>query len=107
MVIEPELGYAYIWKYKARSDSLGEFERVYGPEGPWGELFRRHPGYIRTELHRDLEKLDWYLTVDHWLSKDAYDSFRREFKSEFEDLDRQCEKLTEEEIYLGELSRIR
>jgi heme-degrading monooxygenase HmoA len=63
--------YACIWQYRVGGNSVHEFERAYGPEGPWVKLFRRHSGYVRTELHRDLQKPSWYITVDYWQSKEA------------------------------------
>ena len=93
--------YAYIWEYRVRLDSLSEFEKAYGPEGSWVGLFRQHPGYVRTELHRDVQSLGRYMTIDYWESKDACDAFRQRFAAEFEALDEQCERLTDDEIYLG------
>ena len=100
-------GYAYIWRYRVPEDSAGDFERAYGSEGPWVELFRQHPGYVRTELHKDLQQPGCYTSIDYWQSKEACDAFRQESRAEFEALDTQCEQLTEEETLLGEFSRVR
>ncbi len=102
-----ESGYAYMWGYKVRADSVSEFEKMYSPDGSWADLFRQHPGYVRTELHRDLQMPGRYITIDYWQSKAACSVFRRRFASEFEALDEQCERLTEEETYLGEFSQVR
>ena len=95
-----------MWRYRVRTDHITEFEKAYGPDGPWVELFQRHPGYVRTELLRDIEQPGWYLTIDSWRSKEECDAFRHQFRSEFEALDAECERLTEEEISLGEFSRV-
>jgi heme-degrading monooxygenase HmoA len=100
-------GYAYIWEYRVRPDSVGEFERTYGPEGTWADLFRQHDGYARTELHRDLHEPTRYVTIDYWRSEETCGAFRQAFASEFEALDKQCEALTDEETYLGEFSPVR
>ncbi len=41
------------------------------------------------------------MTIDYWESKDACDAFRQRFAPEFEALDEQCERLTDDETYLG------
>jgi heme-degrading monooxygenase HmoA len=99
--------YAYIWEYVVRPEEVSEFERAYGPEGSWAELFRRHPGYLRTELHRDLRRPARYVTIDYWQSREACRAFRREFARAFESLDKRCDLLTETETYLGEFSPVR
>ncbi|MCP4203160.1 MAG: hypothetical protein GY769_14655 [bacterium] len=98
--------YAYIWEYRVRPEAAVEFERAYGSEGVWAELFRRHEGYVRTELHKDLKRPAWYLTIDYWRSKEDCEDFRGCFASDFEALDRECERLTVEERYFGEFSRV-
>ncbi len=100
-------GYAYLWEYRLRPDLASEFEKVYSPEGTWAALFRRHPGYVRTELHRDLQRPGRYITIDYWESKEGRIDFGRRFAAEFEALDRQCEQLTEDETYVGEFSPVR
>ena len=102
-----EAGYAYIWEYRVVANSVSEFEEVYRPEGTWSALFRRHSGYVGTELHRELQGPSRYVTIDYWESKEACDDFRRRFASEFEALDKQCEHLTDDETYRGEFSPVR
>ena len=48
-----QAGYTYIWKYLVPPDSARAFERAYGPKGAWVKLFKKHDGYLRTELHKD------------------------------------------------------
>jgi heme-degrading monooxygenase HmoA len=105
--VKTESEYAYIWEYVVRPEAASEFERAYGPEGSWAELFRRHPGYSRTELHRDLRSPERYVTIDYWQSREACRAFRREFARAFESLDKRCDLLTETETYLGEFSPVR
>jgi heme-degrading monooxygenase HmoA len=66
---------------------------VYGPEGPWVELFRRGAGYRSTRLLRT-ESVGRYLTLDEWQSQAHYESFRRALAGDYEALDRRCEHLT-------------
>jgi heme-degrading monooxygenase HmoA len=93
--------YAYLWEYLVPAETAPEFERVYGPEGDWATLFRRHPGYRRTELLRDLDR-GRYVTIDHWESREACEAFREAFAAEFQALDERCERLTSEETLVGE-----
>jgi hypothetical protein len=41
---------AILWRYRVKPEHRGDFERAYGPDGDWANLFRRHPGYLGTEL---------------------------------------------------------
>jgi heme-degrading monooxygenase HmoA len=67
-------------------------------------LFRRSPGYLKTELYRDLDDLHRYVTVDTWESREAHDEFRRRFAAEFAELDAACEALTLREVRFGHFS---
>ncbi len=60
-----------------------EFERVYGPDGEWAQLFRSGRGYVGTELLRDIEQPGRYLVVDRWESADAYNAFVEAHRDEY------------------------
>jgi heme-degrading monooxygenase HmoA len=72
---------ALVFSYEARDPD--EFERAYGPEGEWAEFFRGAPGYIGTELLRDLELPGRYVVIDRWGSADAYNAFVAEHQGEY------------------------
>jgi heme-degrading monooxygenase HmoA len=74
------------------------FEEAYGPEGDWARLFRTADGFLGTTLLRG--EAAEYLTLDRWVSPQAYEAFRRGWQEEFIALDRRCEPLTalEEEV---------
>lgn len=93
--------YTYIWEYLVTPDKVALFEQAYGPSGDWVRLFRRAPGYIRTELHRDRSNPRRFVTVDYWESESTWVTFRSRFSEEFEALDRKCEELTTRESELG------
>lgn len=82
-------------------EHVREFEQAYGVDGEWVKLFRRAPGYLRTELIRDRENPLRYLTIDSWESEDAYAAFRSQFSKEFAALDAKCAAWTtsEKEIW--------
>ena len=55
----------------------------------------------RTVIAICCEDLREYLTVDRWASRAAYEAFRDRFSSEYRQLDRRLEELTEEEALIG------
>jgi len=96
--------YVAIWEFRARLGQEAAFERAYGPEGEWVKLFRSGEGYLGTELLRSGEGT--YLTVDRWVSREAYEAFRDGNRPEYDMIDRQCESFTEHETLLGTYVRL-
>ena len=94
-----------IWDYIVAESQEAEFERVYGPEGEWTQLFKQGKGYLGTELLRAMDHPRHYLTIDHWDSSSAFDSFQENYHVEYEAIDARCENLTEREarIWMGKL----
>ncbi|MDP3739182.1 MAG: hypothetical protein Q8R02_17460 [Hyphomonadaceae bacterium] len=88
-----------IWKYRVAAQSKAAFEAAYGPEGPWVELFSESPDYDGTELLRSEDGV--YLTIDRWISADAYDNFVTLHRADYADIDEECEPLTESEELVG------
>jgi heme-degrading monooxygenase HmoA len=99
-------GFAYIWEYRVRPGRALDFERAYGPTGPWVSLFKNTAGYLRTELHRDCQTANRYITIDYWDSVEAWQEFRRTMATDFETLDARCEELTVEEREIARLDPI-
>lgn len=93
--------YVYVWEYVVPPAHVQAFEETYGPEGEWVRLFRRGSGHVRTELLRDLQRPERYLTIDHWESRAAWEAFRAAFAREFEALDARCARWTSSEIEIG------
>ncbi len=93
--------YVVMWEYRVKAERLDEFENIYGAGGAWAELFKKEAGYIGTELLRDEENPQRYMTIDKWTSAENYEEFRAKWKKEYEALDAQCEGLTEQESLLG------
>jgi len=93
--------YIIIWEYQVKPEHLDEFVKIYGESGAWVELFQKQPGYLGTELLHASSDPDHYLTIDRWVSVTHYESFLSHWKKEYEDLDAQCEDLTEQESLLG------
>ena len=84
-----------VWKFVVNPEKAAAFEQHYGPEGTWARLFRKAPGYVRTELYRG--DGGEYLTVDYWESAETYLEFKRAMGEEYAALDAELEALTERE----------
>ena len=97
--------YVYLWEFIVPPDRLEEFQRHYGPDGPWVVLFRKAAGYIDSTLLHDRNDPNRFITIDRWVSRDAHDAFRRAFAREYADLDARCEQLTARESSLGEFTQ--
>ena len=93
--------YAYIWEFHVRTERQADFERIYGPEGQWVELFRQASGYLGTLLLKDRASSTRYVTVDRWRSERDYEQFRVRFSKEYEALDAACQDFTVRETSLG------
>jgi heme-degrading monooxygenase HmoA len=94
-------GYTYVWEFRVVPDRQEAFLEAYGPSGAWAQLFRRAPGYLRTELLRDRAQPDRFLTIDHWESEEAWLAFRAAHAPEYEALDLDCATLTLSELEIG------
>ena len=89
--------YVVVWRFT--TDDPAAFERHYGTEGTWAQLFRRSSDYVRTDL---LKSTDAYLTLDWWTSLEAYDRFREDHAEDYAAIDTACEAVTTFEEKLGE-----
>ena len=95
-------GLVVVWEFRVRPNKRRVFERVYGPQGDWVKLFRSGRGYIRTEMIRDLEFPNKYLTLDYWRSRRDYQQFQKKHREAYRVLDEKCEALTSNEKKIGE-----
>jgi len=94
--------FVIIWKYRVKPGSEEAFERAYGPGGDWVRFFQNSSGYLGTELCAPDAGSDEYATIDRWVSRGAFESFRRENHAEYERIDVMCKALTTEESKVGE-----
>lgn len=101
-----EWGYLVIWEFHVCRGMERRFEKVYGSNGDWARLFQQDESYIATELVRELKADRTYLSLDFWISQEAYDAFRREHRAKYKSLDRKCEELTESEREIGRFVKI-
>ena len=89
--------YVIVWRFVAKDSA--EFERHYGPEGTWAAFFRHAPAFLRTELLRG--EGGEYLTLDHWVSEEAFLAFHTANLADYEAIDRRFEALTAREERIG------
>jgi ribosomal-protein-alanine acetyltransferase len=98
--------FVVIWEFHSRPAKRGAFEKVYGSEGDWAKFFCRDHAYIRTELIRDRASPGRYLTLDYWMSRAAYLSFKKENKAKYAAMDKKCESMTIREKLVGEFEMV-
>jgi quinol monooxygenase YgiN len=98
--------YLALWEFQVKPASISAFEETYGPTGAWAQLFRQSPDYLGTELVRDLNRPGRYLTLDRWTSGESLLRFKQDHQAAYAELDKQCESLTEREVFLGEFESV-
>ena len=89
------------WQFDVHPGKIEEFEKQYGPQGVWRDLFARSEGYIGTRLLCDSARLHRYVTLDLWTSEVAFQELRERYKQEYDELDAALAHLTSAEIRLG------
>ena len=95
-----------LWQFKPKPAKREEFESVYSANGDWARLFRRDPAYRETRLLRDVRHEDVFLCIDVWSDLKSYENFKTTHRADYDQLDLQCEALTEEEIAIGIFERL-
>lgn len=93
--------YLIIWEFRVKPEMCAEFETVYGPQGVWAALFSHATGYVATELSRDPNQPQRYITLDYWTSRADYELFHRQHLDEYRAIDARCERMTESEREIG------
>ena len=88
-----------VWRFRTAAGKDAAFETAYGSNGPWALLFSESPDYEGTELLRGADSV--WLTIDRWVTADAYDSFMTLHRAEYTRIDEECAELTEEEALVG------
>jgi len=90
-----------VWEFRAREGLDRDFVRAYAADGDWARLFGRSQGFLGTTLLRDREVPRRHLTIDRWVSREAFEEFRRLNAADYQRLDRRLATLTEEERRVG------
>ena len=90
-----------VWEFRIRKTSRREFELHYSSNGTWAKLFRKSPDYIETVLVKDRVDRERYLLTDIWKDWSSFRKFKSKYKKEYESLDKDCERLTTDEKWIG------
>jgi heme-degrading monooxygenase HmoA len=64
-----------VWEYDVPAPVRSEFERVYGSDGDWAQLFASSDGFHGTELFRSVRDPGRYVTIDRFIDDDAWKAF--------------------------------
>jgi heme-degrading monooxygenase HmoA len=105
-VEEKSWKYLVVWQFDVCEGCEIQFEQAYAANGEWVRLFRTGSGFVRTELTRNAQNGRQYVTLDYWMSKQAYEEFRKRHEVEYGLIDARCERLTEREVELGRLDKV-
>jgi heme-degrading monooxygenase HmoA len=95
------MAYNILWEFWIKPGRKAQFEKHYGSDGSWAQLFRRGKGYIRSNLFLDVSNPLRYLTVDVWNSQEQFENFESEYGKEYKAIDNICEELTTKEVRLS------
>jgi heme-degrading monooxygenase HmoA len=90
-----------VWEFRVKPERRREFETHYGIDGTWVAFFRGGEGYRESILLRDREAPDRYVTIDVWTDWESFRTFRERHARGYEEIDRRCEALTDQERSLG------
>ena len=93
--------FAYTWEYRVRPGHIDDFKVAYGGGGDWAMLFKMGQGYFRTDLLEDMEHPGRFMTTDFWDSREDWEAMKRLNTREFDRIDKECERLTEDEKFMG------
>jgi hypothetical protein len=90
-----------VWEFVVKEEALSQFERAYGPGGPWSKLFARYPGFRGTTLLRDTKRPRRYLTIDLWETNDQREQMLAQGKAEYSEMDAVFGNWTDTEAEVG------
>ncbi len=93
--------YLRLWRYRIAPGREIDFEKAYGPDGDWAQLFRLGAGYLGTELLRSTPPATGYMTIDRWRSEADWRRFLEKHGDAYQELDRRLAPLTTEDVEIG------
>lgn len=89
------------WKFRPPPGGEDAFADAYGPGGRWAALFGRSEGFLGTSLLRPAGGGGWWLTLDRWSDRNAFERFGARFGDEYRALDRELEGIAGDELFVG------
>ena len=97
------MSYLIVWTYDVPPQATDDFIAAYGPDGDWAQLFAKGAGFVGVELYREGQT---FLTLDRWLSEDAFDAFQAAFGAHYQALDAKLAHLTRSQQRVGAFSTV-
>lgn len=79
--------FVILWHFEVKPVNQVRFEKVYGAQGPWAQLFHGDARFRGTQLLHDPSRDSCYFTVDFWDSEAAYRNFLDTHRQAYDDLD--------------------
>jgi heme-degrading monooxygenase HmoA len=92
-----------VWEYDVAESAAADFERVYGADGAWAQLFSSSDGFAGTELFASVTNSGRYLTVDRFRDEASWRRFQAEQREAYRTLDAESASLTVAERELAEV----
>ena len=86
--------FVILWEFEVKPGNEERFERVYGAEGTWAQLFQQDGHYRGTTLLRDISRSLHFFTLDFWDSESAYRAFLARHHAAYQELDHISADLT-------------
>jgi heme-degrading monooxygenase HmoA len=83
-----------VWEYDVSEAAVPNFERIYGADGAWAQLFSSSDGFKGTELFASVSNSGRYLTVDRFRDEASWRRFMVEHREAYLALDAESEGLT-------------
>jgi len=89
--------FVILWHFEVKPGNQQRFQKAYGSEGPWVQLFRRDAHFRGTQLLRDPSRDSCFFTVDLWDSETDYRAFLAAHQRDYQLLDSSLQALTRTE----------
>ncbi|MEP2023011.1 MAG: antibiotic biosynthesis monooxygenase [Reichenbachiella sp.] len=86
--------YKVIWRYKVKAEFIKDFLKIYDANGEWVQLFSKSSDFIKTALFNDVNADQYFLTIDYWKSKEAYQNFYKQHHKEIKQIDVMGDQMT-------------
>jgi heme-degrading monooxygenase HmoA len=83
-----------VWWYDVPEAAAADFERIYGSDGAWAQLFSSSDGFEGTELFASVSNPGRYLTIDRFRDEASWRRFMVEHREAYLALDAESEALT-------------
>lgn len=94
-------------EFHVKEEHIPAFETEFGSAGTRSETLQKGEGFMSTELMKDGANKRRFITIDRWISKDAYEDFQIEFENESAEVAKLGENMLEKQQLIGAFERAR